>query len=185
MKEWLKHWDETKRLTREEAIKILNLPKEDMDDLIACAYALRTKYKGKKVSVQLLTNVRSGNCSQNCAYCAQSCESHAAIEKYRRVSDEKLYGDNDLVDDKHLARHCIGLSGMKFTDKEIEELARRIRKMKEQGITVVPLQVYFSGSLVKIEIGLAKGKKLYDKRETIAKKDQKREAQREFKAFNR
>lgn len=110
MKEWLKHWDETKRLTREEAIKILNLPKEDMDDLIACAYALRTKYKGKKVSVQLLTNVRSGNCSQNCAYCAQSCESHAAIEKYRRVSDEKLYGDNDLVDDKHLARHCIGLS---------------------------------------------------------------------------
>ena len=65
MKEWLKHWDETKRLTREEAIKILNLPYEDMDDLIACAYALRTNYKGKKVSVQLLTNVRSGNCSQN------------------------------------------------------------------------------------------------------------------------
>ena len=62
---------------------------------------------------------------------------------------------------------------------------KEILKMKEQGITVVPLQVYFSGSLVKIEIGLAKGKKLYDKRETIAKKDQKREAQREFKAFNR
>ena len=57
--------------------------------------------------------------------------------------------------------------------------------MKEKGITVVTLQVYFSGSLVKIEIGLAKGKKLYDKRETIAKKDQKREAQREFIAFNR
>ena len=48
MKEWLKHWDETKRLTREEAIKILNLPKEDMDDLIACAYALRTKLKARK-----------------------------------------------------------------------------------------------------------------------------------------
>ena len=57
-------------------------------------------------------------------------------------------------------------------------------KMKEQGITVVPLQVYFSGSLVKVEIGLAKGKKLYDKRDDIAKKDQKREAQREFKIRN-
>ena len=57
-------------------------------------------------------------------------------------------------------------------------------KMKEQGITVVPLQVYFSGSLVKVEIGLAKGKKLYDKRNDIAKKDQKREAQREFKIRN-
>ena len=65
------------------------------------------------------------------------------------------------------------------------EINKLFGKMKEQGITVVPLQVYFSGSLVKIEIGLAKGKKLYDKRETIAKKDQKREAQREFKAFNR
>ena len=56
--------------------------------------------------------------------------------------------------------------------------------MKEQGITVVPLQVYFSGSLVKVEIGLAKGKKLYDKRQDIAKKDQQREAQRDFKVRN-
>lgn len=43
-------------------------------------------------------------------------------------------------------------------------------KMKEQGITLVPLQVYFKGSLVKMEIGVAKGKKLYDKRDDIAKK---------------
>lgn len=56
--------------------------------------------------------------------------------------------------------------------------------MKEQGITLVPLQVYFKGSLVKLEIGMAKGKKLYDKRDDIAKKDQKREAQREFKIRN-
>ena len=70
----LADWDEERSLSREEAVKILDLPKEEMEDLISCAYALRTKYKGKKVSVQLLTNVRSGNCSQNCAYC---CESHA------------------------------------------------------------------------------------------------------------
>ena len=65
--------------------------------------------------------------------------------------------------------------------KEIDKI---FGKMKEQGITVVPLQVYFSGSLVKVEIGLAKGKKRYDKRADIAKKDQKREAQREFKIRN-
>ena len=65
--------------------------------------------------------------------------------------------------------------------KEIDKI---FGKMKEQGNTVVPLQVYFSGSLVKVEIGLAKGKKLYDKRNDIAKKDQKREAQREFKVRN-
>ena len=65
--------------------------------------------------------------------------------------------------------------------KEIDKI---YGKMREKGITVVPLRVYFSDSLVKVEIGLAKGKKLYDKRDDIAKKDQRREAQREFKIRN-
>ena len=131
IEQMLDNWNEEHILTKEEALDILNLPDDKLDKLISTAYGLRLKYKGKKVSIQLLTNVRSGNCSQNCAYCAQSCESHADIEKYRRVSDEKLYGDNDLVDEKHLARHCIGLSGISFTDAEIEDLAQRIRKMKK------------------------------------------------------
>ena len=54
-------------------------------------------------------------------------------------------------------------------------------KIAEKGYTLVPLQVYFKGSLVKVEIGLARGKKLYDKRDDIAKKDQRREVEREFK----
>ena len=49
---------------------------------------------------------------------------------------------------------------------------------------MVPLKVYFTGSLVKVEIGLAKGKKLYDKRQDIAKKDMRREAERDFKIRN-
>ena len=57
-------------------------------------------------------------------------------------------------------------------------------KLQEKGLTLVPLKVYFKGSLVKVEIGVARGKKLYDKRHDIAKKDQKREAQREFKVRN-
>ena len=51
-------------------------------------------------------------------------------------------------------------------------------------MSVVPLKVYLKGSLVKVEIGLAKGKKLYDKRDDIAKKDQRREAERDFKVRN-
>ena len=61
---------------------------------------------------------------------------------------------------------------------EINKMQGRI---KEKGYTLVPLQVYFSNGRVKVEIGLARGKKLYDKREDIAKKDQKREAEKEFK----
>ena len=65
---------------------------------------------------------------------------------------------------------------------------QEIRKIQghitQKGYTIVPLSVYFSGSLVKVEIGLAKGKKLYDKRQDIAKKDQRREAERKFKVSN-
>ena len=62
-----------------------------------------------------------------------------------------------------------------------QEIHKMLGKTKEKGMAIVPLKVYFKGSLVKVEIGLAKGKKLYDKRQDIAKKDQKREAEREFK----
>lgn len=64
------------------------------------------------------------------------------------------------------------------------EIRKLIGKIKEKGMTLVPLRVYLKGSLVKVEIGLAKGKKLYDKRDDIAKKDQQREAQRDFKVRN-
>ena len=56
--------------------------------------------------------------------------------------------------------------------------------LQEKGLTLVPLKVYFKDSLVKLEIGVARGKKLYDKRQDIAKKDQRREAEREFKVKN-
>ncbi len=61
---------------------------------------------------------------------------------------------------------------------EINKLAGRVA---EKGYTIVPLRVYLKDRLVKVEIGLARGKKLYDKREAIAKKDQKREAEREIR----
>ena len=64
------------------------------------------------------------------------------------------------------------------------EINKLLGKMKEKGIAIVPLKVYFKGSLVMVEIGLARGKKLYDKRQDIAKKDQQREASRDFKIRN-
>ena len=64
------------------------------------------------------------------------------------------------------------------------EIRKLTGKIAEKGYTIVPLQVYLKGSLVKVEIGLAKGKKLYDKRQDIAKKDMKREAERDFKIRN-
>lgn len=65
-----------------------------------------------------------------------------------------------------------------------QEINKLAAKTAQQGYTIVPLQVYISNGKMKIEIGVGKGKKNYDKRDSIAKKDQQREAQKEFKIRN-
>ncbi len=64
------------------------------------------------------------------------------------------------------------------------EINKITGKMQTKGYTIVPLRVYFKGSLVKLEFALARGKKLYDKRQDIAAKDQRREVERDFKVKN-
>ena len=65
-----------------------------------------------------------------------------------------------------------------------DEIRKLKGKIAEKGYTIVPVEVYLKGSLVRVEIALAKGKKLYDKRADIAKKDMRREAERDFKIRN-
>ena len=64
------------------------------------------------------------------------------------------------------------------------EIIKLVGKVKEKGYTLVPIEVYFTDGKAKMLIGLAKGKKLYDKREDLAKKDAKREMERAFKDRN-
>ena len=64
------------------------------------------------------------------------------------------------------------------------EITKLIGETTQKGMTIVPLKVYIKGSLVKMEIGLARGKKLHDKRDDIAKKDERRQNEREFKIKN-
>ena len=63
------------------------------------------------------------------------------------------------------------------------EIARLAGKVNEKGFTIVPLALYFAGSLVKVEVALCKGKQNYDKKRTIAERDQKRALDREIKNY--
>ena len=65
------------------------------------------------------------------------------------------------------------------------EIQRLFAKIKQDGYTLVPLSLYFKGPRVKVEVGLCKGKKLYDKRDAAAKKDAKREMDRALKLQRR
>ncbi len=62
-----------------------------------------------------------------------------------------------------------------------KQIAQLLRKVKEKGYSIIPTKIYFKGSLVKIEIAIAKGKKLYDKRETIQKRDLQRQEGRKMR----
>ncbi len=64
------------------------------------------------------------------------------------------------------------------------EILKLIGKLKENGYSLIPTQVYFKGQKIKVELGLAKGKKNYDKRQSIAEASAKREMQRKIKEFN-
>ena len=65
------------------------------------------------------------------------------------------------------------------------EILRLFGLVKQQGLTLIPLSLYFKGSRVKVQVGVCKGKKLYDKRADLAKKDANREIQRTMKEQNR
>ena len=62
-----------------------------------------------------------------------------------------------------------------------KEIIKLFSKVKEKGLTIIPLKVYLKGKYIKVEIGLAKGKKLYDKRESIKKRDIEKDMRRELK----
>ena len=106
-------------------------------------------------------------------------------ESFVRIENEEVY-----IYGMHISPYEKGniFNRVPLRVKKLLLHKSEIRKMKgkiaEKGYTLVPLKVYFNRSLVKVEIGLAKGKKLYDKRQDIAKKDQRREAERDFKVRN-
>ena len=67
---------------------------------------------------------------------------------------------------------------------EVNYFARKHGITKQQGYALIPLSLYFKGSRVKVQVGLCRGKKLYDKREDAARRDMRREAERALKEHN-
>ena len=116
-------------------------------------------------------SLRMGKCSIK--------ESHARIEN----GEAFVYGMNISPNEKGNIFNRDPLRPKKMLLHK-QEIMKLNGKLTEKGYALVPLQVYFKDGRAKVELGLAKGKKLYDKRDAIAKKDMKRETEREFKIRN-
>ena len=150
-----------------ESLKLIaNNKKAYHDYFIEDTYEAGISLAGTEVK-----SLRMGKCSVK--------ESFIRIEK----GEMMVYGMHISPDEKGNIFNKDPLRPRKLLLHKYE-INKMAGKMAEKGYTIVPLKVYFKGSLVKVEIGLAKGKKLYDKRQDIAKKDAKREAERDFKVRN-
>nr|WP_288824496.1 biotin synthase BioB [uncultured Clostridium sp.] len=135
--------DTYENLTKEDARSILLMPDEELPKLLEAAYSLRKKHKGNIVDIHLLTNARSGNCTQNCTYCAQSGQAKTDIDTYELITCDKLIKDGYVVKEKKLARHCIGLSGIRFSDEAILAFAEEIKRLKKAADTPVCCSIGF------------------------------------------
>lgn len=132
-------------------------------------YFILEKYEaGISLAGTEVKSVRMGKCSVKEAYIQIRHGQMYIVGMHISPYEKGNIFNKDPLRERKLLLHAV-------------EIRKLDQKLKEKGLTIVPLSVYLKGSYVKLSIGLAKGKKLYDKRETIAKKDMKREEEREFK----
>lgn len=147
-----------------ESIKLVSQNKKAYHDY----FILETYQAGIELTGTEVKSIRAGRCNLKDSYI--KIENNQAFIKNMHISpyEQGNIFNHDPLADRRLLLH-------KY------EINKLIGAVTADGLTIVPLKVYFKGSLVKVDIGIAKGKKLYDKRQDIAKKDQRREAARDFK----
>lgn len=147
-----------------DSIKIISNNKKAYHDY----FILETFQAGIALKGTEVKSLRAGRCNLKDSYI--KVEGTDAIIKQMHISpyEQGNIFNHDPMADRRLLLHK-------------HEINKLIGAVTREGLTIVPLKIYFKGSLVKLDIGLAKGKKLYDKRQDIAKKDQQREAAKEFK----
>jgi biotin synthase len=123
--------------TYERCREILRYPDSDLMYLLHEAYKVRFQHFGNRVRVQVLRNIKSGLCTEDCRYCAQSRLSEANIEKYPMVSKETLLADAHKAARINAGRFCMATSGTRPTDHEIDQLCEAIVDIKRE--TGLPL----------------------------------------------
>ena len=145
---------------------VANNKKAYHDFFIEETYECGIELKGTEVK-----SVRMGKCSIR--------------EAFVRIEDGQMYiyGMHISPDEKGniFNRDPLRVRRLLMHRKEIRRIEQKLR---EKGMTLVPTEVYFKDALIKVQVGLARGKKLYDKRADIAKKDLRRSTERSFKVKN-
>ncbi len=150
--------DENSRISYDEGCRLAALPEDETLDLIMCAGKIRRKFKQNKVVTCSITNAKSGFCSEDCAFCAQSAHHDTGIETHPLLSEERLVGDALELYENGATEYSMVTSGLMLTDEEMARIgmaagvirektglmlcsslgvltAERARQLKENGLT--------------------------------------------------
>lgn len=116
-------------LSKQESLFLVNAP---LDELCDAADQIRRKLCGNTFDICTIINGKSGRCSEDCKYCAQSACYKTEITNYPLLSEEKILEQAKYNDEKGVLRYSIVTSGKKLSDSEIEQVCKSIRRIKEQ-----------------------------------------------------
>lgn len=118
-------------ISDEACLKILQFPNEDILILVHAAYEVRKTFFGRKMHIQVLTNIKSGLCTEDCHYCSQSCVSTADIEKYELLPQKDILKEAAFAKKSNAKRYCMALSGNSPTEEEVDSLCSIVKAIKE------------------------------------------------------
>src|SRR4030042_7002786 len=118
-------------LTRDQCYAVLHSPEGAILELLQAAFRVREKYFGRKVTIHFLLNAKSGLCPEDCTYCSQSALSHADIQKYPMLDEERILKGAHLARAAKAKRYCIVTSGRAPTQRELERIYRVVSRIKQ------------------------------------------------------
>ena len=116
--------DVKNHISYEEACEVSALPVDDTIDIIMCANKIRTKYKKNNIFTCSIINAKSGFCSEDCAFCAQSAHHKNEIDTYPMLSEEELVDNALHMYEAGATKYSMVTSGYMLTDEEIETISR-------------------------------------------------------------
>ncbi len=135
------------RLSVAEGLAILRARDEELLDLLAAAYRVRSRWFGNRVHLNSLINAKSGVCGEDCGYCSQSRVSRAGIPRYPMVDADEILAGAQAAAQRRAGTYCIVVSGRHPAGSELERVAEVVRRIKQ----AFPLKICASLGLLTPE----------------------------------
>ncbi len=119
-------------IDKDQALGMLSCPDDELLPLLHAAYKVRHAFFGNRVQIQILTNAKSGSCTEDCHYCAQSRISSAKIDKHPLLAVEDLVDGARRAKKYNVKRYCTALSGIRSNDKDIDTLCQAFSRIRDE-----------------------------------------------------